>query len=134
MRSNKSKPENKRAEVSTPSSVKIDVQTTKVFERQARRLMKKYSSLKEEIRRLVEELERNPTCGTPLGHQCYKIWLAIVSKGKGKSGGARIITYFVSDDSIVLLLSIYDKSERITITDKELTELLEAVTQSEPQS
>jgi mRNA-degrading endonuclease RelE of RelBE toxin-antitoxin system len=114
--------------------VKIDVRTTKVFERQARRLMKKYSSLKEEIRKLAEVLAHNPTCGTPLGHQCYKIRLAIASKGKGKAGGARIITYFVADNSIVLLLSIYDKSEKITITDKELTELLATVPQAETQS
>jgi hypothetical protein len=95
--------------------------------------MKKYSSLKEEIRILAEELERNPTCGTPLGHQCYKIRLAIASKSKGKAGGARVITYFVSDESIVFLLSIYDKSEKVTITDGELTELLAAVTQAETQ-
>jgi hypothetical protein len=94
--------------------------------------MKKYASLKEEIRGLVEELERNPTCGTPLGHQCYKIRLAIASKGKGKAGGARVITYFVSDESIVFLLSIYDKSEKTTMTDSELTKLLTALTQTEP--
>ena len=106
------------------SSTKIDVQTTKVFERQARRLMKKYPSLKEEIRSLAETLEENPTCGTPLGQQCYKIRLAVASKGRGKAGGARVITYFISDESTIFLLSIYDKSEQATITDEELAALL----------
>ena len=107
--------------------MKVDVRSIKVFERQARRLMKKYPSLKEEIRTLVGELEKNPVCGTPLGHQCYKIRLAIASKGRGRSGGARVITYFVSDESVVFLLSIYDKSEQVTITDGELTELLASI-------
>ena len=73
---------------------------------------------------LVEKLEKNPTLGTPLGHQCYKIRLAVASKGKGKSGGARVITYLVSDESIVYLISIYDKSEQVTLTDSELIELM----------
>src|SRR5215469_1929238 len=125
MKSNRSKPEKKKAEAREPSSMKIDVQTIKVFERQARRLMKKYPSLKEEILELVETLERNPTCGTPLGHQCYKIRLAIASKGKGRAGGARVITYFISDESTIYLLSIYDKSEKVSITGAELAALLE---------
>ena len=127
MRSNKSKPEKIVVEAHENSSVNFDVRTIKKFERQARRLVKKYPTLKKEIGVLVEKLEKNPTLGTPLGHQCYKIRLAIASKGKGKSGGARVITYFVSDESIVYLLSIYDKSEQVVLTDGELTELLAAV-------
>ena len=53
-----------------------------------KRLHKKYTSLEEEIEELGQELRRNPTMGTPIGHSCYKIRLAIKSKGKGKSGGA----------------------------------------------
>jgi hypothetical protein len=98
-----------------------------VFERQAWRLMKKYPSLKEEIRTLVEELEKNPVCGTPLGHQCYKIRLAIASKGRGRSGGARVIPILFRTYQWFFLLSIYDKSEQVTITDGELTELLSSI-------
>jgi mRNA-degrading endonuclease RelE of RelBE toxin-antitoxin system len=105
----------------------FDVRTIEKFERQARHLVKKYPSLKEEIRLLIEKLEKNPTCGTPLGHQCYKVRLAIASKRKGKAGGARVITYFLSNESVVYLLSIYDNSEQITITDDELTELLASI-------
>jgi mRNA-degrading endonuclease RelE of RelBE toxin-antitoxin system len=50
--------------------------------------------------------------------------LAIASKGKGKSGGARIITYVYVDGKIVYLLSIYDKSEQSYITDKKLKALI----------
>ncbi len=74
---------------------------------------------------LGEELQENPTLGTPLGQDCYKIRLAIKSKGKGKSGGARIITYLVTDNEEVILLTIYDKQGKDNISEKELKELLD---------
>lgn len=94
------------------------------FDRQLKRLIKKYPSLKEEYFDLIESLEQNPKQGTNLGNNCYKIRLAIASKRKGKSGGARVITNFVIADATVYLLSIYDKSEKENLTDKELNELL----------
>jgi len=62
--------------------------------------------------------------GVSSGHDCYKIRLAIKSKGKGKSGGARVITYVKIVDGNVFLLTIYDKSDRDTITEKELLALI----------
>jgi hypothetical protein len=73
---------------------------------------------------LVHDLKKNPEQGTAIGRNCFKILIAIASKGKGKSGGARIITNFVVTDATVYLLSIYDKSEKENLTDKELDELL----------
>ncbi len=87
------------------------VKTISVFERQAKRLMKKYPSLKKEIRELSVKLKEKADYGTPVGHNCYKIRLAIASKGKGKSGGARVITHVIFKNNIVYLLSVYDKSE-----------------------
>lgn len=97
------------------------------FDRQLKRLCKKYPSLKEEFLDLVESLEMNPEQGTILGNKCYKIRIAILSKGKGKSGGARVITYFILTEKTVYLLSIYDKSEQENLTDKELGELLKFI-------
>ncbi|HEU0226765.1 MAG TPA: type II toxin-antitoxin system RelE/ParE family toxin [Arachidicoccus soli] len=104
-----------------------NVKSITLFEKQAKKLLKKYTSLKTELWQLVQELKENPTQGTELGKGCYKIRIAIASKGKGKSGGARIITNFVVRDKTVYLLSIYDKSEKETITDKELIELLQYI-------
>ncbi len=56
-----------------------------------------------------------------------KIRLSIASKGKGKFGGTRIITHFIVTDSTVYLLSIFDKSEKENLTDKELKELLSSI-------
>lgn len=99
------------------------------FRKELKRLAKKYSSLKVDFAKLFENLEINPTQGTPLGKNCFKIRLAITSKGKGKSGGGRVITNFVIADQTVYLLSIYDKSEKINLSDKELEELLKTVSE-----
>ncbi len=104
-----------------------NVKSIGVFERQAKRLVKKYASLKKELLELVQELKENPTHGTPIGKNCFKIRISIASKGKGRSGGARVITHFVVTDTTVYLLSIYDKSEQVNLSDKELGELLKYI-------
>ncbi|MBW3545736.1 MAG: type II toxin-antitoxin system RelE/ParE family toxin [Bacteroidetes bacterium] len=73
---------------------------------------------------MVENLQQEPQQGIPLGNNCYKIRLAITSKGKGKSGGARVITYLKLADNTIYLLSIYDKSGQESISDSDLKELL----------
>ena len=97
------------------------------FDKQFKRLVKKYPSLKKELIDLITSLKTEPTNGFALGNECYKIRLAIASKGKGKSGGARGITYVAITDKEIFLLSIYDKSEQEDIGDKELIRLLELV-------
>lgn len=103
------------------------IKTIAVFEKQAKRLVKKYASLKNELLVLVSKLKENPEQGTPIGKNCFKIRIAIASKGKGKTGGSRVIANFVISDATVYLLSIYDKSEKENLTDKELVELLEDI-------
>jgi len=76
---------------------------------------------------LADSLETNPAQGISLGHNCYKIRLSISSKGKGKSGGARIITHVHISETTVYLLSIYDKNEISDITDKELKMLIKFI-------
>lgn len=97
------------------------------FDRQLKKLLKKYPSLKIEITELINTLKSHPNKGTPLGNNCYKIRLAIASKGKGKSGGARVITYLTIQEEKVFLLSIYDKSEQDTISDSQLLMLLRKI-------
>ncbi|MBC9796731.1 type II toxin-antitoxin system RelE/ParE family toxin [Sinomicrobium sp. FJxs] len=103
------------------------VKSIQIFEKQAKRLIKKYPSLKLELLTLIHQLKESPEQGTPIGRSCYKIRLAIKSKGKGKSGGARIITNVIVHEDTVYLLSIYDKSAKDNLTDKELDELLQSL-------
>jgi mRNA-degrading endonuclease RelE of RelBE toxin-antitoxin system len=105
--------------------------TIPVFDKQLKRLSKKFPSLKMEYEELLDTLEINPKQGKSLGRNCYKIRLAIASKGKGKSGGARVILHIVISDKTVYLLTIYDKSEKENISEKELNELLMQISESE---
>lgn len=107
----------------------FSVETLPDFEKEAKRLAKKYASLKNDLLKLIERLETNPTEGTPLGNNFYKIRLAIKSKAKGKSGGARVITFVKIIKSKVYLASIYDKSHQDSISDKELKWLADIVNQ-----
>lgn len=101
--------------------------TYPTFERELKRLAKKYRSIKTDYQKLLEELQQAPLSGADLGRGLHKVRMAISAKGKGKSGGARVITLILSyseEESEIGLLYIYDKSERETITDTELTDLL----------
>lgn len=102
----------------------FNVKSIDVFEKQAKRLIRKFPSLKFELLELVQKLKETPEMGVHIGNNCYKIGISIASKGKGKRGGARVITNFVISETMVYLLSIYDKSERDTISEKEISELL----------
>jgi mRNA-degrading endonuclease RelE of RelBE toxin-antitoxin system len=95
------------------------------FTKQAKQLLKKYPSLRSDLEKLKTILESNPQTGTPLGKDCFKVRISITSKGKGKSGGGRIITYVKIVNETVYLLTIYDKSERETISSKELQYLID---------
>jgi mRNA-degrading endonuclease RelE of RelBE toxin-antitoxin system len=101
-----------------------NVELSANFKKEAKRLIKKYPSLKTELSELFNELEENPTTGTPLGNDIYKIRLAVASKNKGKSGGARVLSFVKVIQTTVLLFSIYSKGEKDTISDKEIEELL----------
>jgi len=94
------------------------------FKKEAKKLIKKYASLPAELANLFEELSVNPTCGKHLGNDIYKIRIAISSKGKGKSGGARVLTYVKVSDEEVLVFTIYSKGSRDSISDKEIKQLI----------
>ncbi len=97
---------------------------TSRFEKELKRLVKKFPSMKEEFALLIETLNTKPESGTFIGNNCYKIRIAIASKGKGKSGGARALTYFYYHSSTVYLLTIYDKSEKEDLKPGELKEMI----------
>jgi mRNA-degrading endonuclease RelE of RelBE toxin-antitoxin system len=94
------------------------------FEKEAKSLFKKYKSLKNDLSALFTSLHENPNQGVSLGKDCYKIRMAITSKGKGKSAGARVITCIKVTRETLYLLSIYDKSSKEDITDNELMQLI----------
>lgn len=101
-----------------------NVKTIPRFEKELKRLLRKYPSLKADFISLVEELEKNAQQGISLGNNCFKIRLSITSKGKGKSGGARVITFVRVVESTVYLLTIFDKAEKESVAHQEIKALL----------
>ena len=67
--------------------------------------------MKANLQQLIHLLAEEPKTGTDLGHGIHKIRMAISSKGKGKSGGSRVISFLVKEDNEVYLVHIYDKSQ-----------------------
>ena len=100
------------------------IKSSPQFRSEAKQLTKKYPSLADEIAQLYKELHNNPRMGEPLGLDCFKIRLAVASKGGGKSGGTRVITCVRIVKDQIDLLSIYDKSERSTYKKHELVALI----------
>lgn len=88
------------------------------FGRELKSLAKKYPSIKNDIINVVQNIEKELTQADDLGYGFKKIRLNIKSKGKGASGGARIIsleTIISFDKTNVFLLSIYNKGDFDTI-------------------
>ena len=112
----------------------FEIRTTERFRKEAKRLSKKYPSLKNDLLVLLTQLEDNPKAGKALGNHFYKIRLQIKSKGKGKSGGARVITHVEItlkneglENGFIYVATIYDKSEISSIDEAQLKFLLKEI-------
>ena len=107
------------------------VRTIPPFDKEFKALKKKYPSIKDDLETLKKELQENPEAGTEIADDIYKIRMAIRSKGRGKSGGARVIYLNLfsqkTDNDEIVLLAIYDKSDRESITDKEVRQALKEI-------
>jgi len=94
------------------------------FKRDFKKLAKKYKYIDEDIRKVVLELKEYPKSGIPLKHNCYKIRVANSSTPIGKSGGFRVIYYFIDERNNLYLMNIYSKTQKENISENELLKLL----------
>jgi hypothetical protein len=107
---------------------------TKQFKKSFKALYKKIPSLSSDYRKFEAAFSENPKLGTDLGGGFRKVRISVQSKNKGKSGGARIITYEMcvkQQENIIILIDIYDKNEKETISEKEYTDILKRFLLSE---
>ncbi len=109
------------------SSKVIEILLTETFKKNFKSLRKKYISIDKDLSDVIEELKINPNYGTSLGNNCFKVRIKINSKNKGKSSGARLITFYRSANNIVYLLTIYDKSNISSITPTEINEIINSI-------
>ena len=93
--------------------------------RSIKRLNKRYPNIVADLKKLEASLQINPTQGISLGDGLYKIRMAITDKNTGKSGGARVITYYLGDD-VLTLIFIYDKSEMASVSKQDLLALVQS--------
>jgi len=105
----------------------FSIKTIAAFDKEIKALSKKYLSIRSDFAVLLELLEKDPSSGIPLGKNCFKIRMNISSKGKGKSGGARVITCVKIVRKTIYLIAIFDKSDYATLSHSELKERLKEI-------
>jgi mRNA-degrading endonuclease RelE of RelBE toxin-antitoxin system len=101
-----------------------NIQATQRFKKELKQLAKKYKKVKIDYKNLLDSLENNPKLGTSLGNDCYKIRIPNSSVPTGKSGGFRVITLVKIKKDTIILLTIYSKTDKDTITNEELNSIL----------
>lgn len=102
----------------------FNIETTPRFDKDVKKLRKRFPKVKEDLKQLIAELKDNPTKGTHLGENIYKIRLQNSSISAGKSGGFRVISYYFLADTLYLV-TMYSKNDQDTILDKELKRIIQ---------
>ncbi|MCO5950841.1 type II toxin-antitoxin system RelE/ParE family toxin [Mucilaginibacter flavidus] len=102
----------------------FEFRTIPNFDRELKKLAKKYPSIKQDVSELAKSLIENPFQGESLGKNCFKVRMKITSKMAGKSGGSRVITCVKVLKERITLVSIYDKSDMENISDNFLDQVL----------
>ena len=102
----------------------LKIRTLSHFNKEVKKLFKKYKQLPDDLKVLSKELLANPKAGIELKNGCYKIRLANSSIPTGKSGGFRVIYYHIDTNNNIYLMSIYSKRELENIDDKIILNIL----------
>lgn len=105
----------------------IEIVYTDRFKKDLKQLSKRFRLIRQDLDSLIESLYENPKSGTLLGNDCYKIRLQNSSIPTGKSGGFRVITYYVVKNDRIYLMDIYSKTDQDSISDEEILEILKDI-------
>ena len=105
--------------------MKLIIKPLENFKKEAKKLAKKYKKISNDLKKLQEELLNNPKAGIDLGSNCYKIRIPNSSIPTGKSGGFRVIYYYIDQKGIIYLMCIYSKSDLENIEDNKILQLIE---------
>jgi mRNA-degrading endonuclease RelE of RelBE toxin-antitoxin system len=94
------------------------------FSKDVKKLFKKYKNISKDLKKLQDTLLKDPKSGIELGENLYKIRLVNSSIPTGKSGGFRVVYYYIDQQENIYLLTIYSKRELENISDERLAEIL----------
>ena len=114
--------------------MKYKIIPTPEFIKNLKSLSKKYKSIKKDMLELANKLEDNPTLGTSLGNNTFKLRVKNSDLNKGKSAGYRVITYCINELKEISLITIYSKSDKENILDLELIELIRQIKHNKSES
>jgi mRNA-degrading endonuclease RelE of RelBE toxin-antitoxin system len=104
-----------------------NILTIPEFDKNIKKLSKRYKLIKNDLFSLIELLRKNPHEGIRLFGSCYKIRLGNSSVPTGKSKGFRVITYCIDEENNLYLLSIYSKSDQENLKEEDIIELLKNI-------
>ena len=96
------------------------------FKKDAKQLAKKYAKLSIDLQKLNDTLSENPKAGIALSGGLHKLRLQNSSSNSGKSGGFRVIYYYIDEKNNIYLMKIYSKTEIENISEEKLVEILAA--------
>lgn len=102
----------------------LTIKPLETFKKEVKKLHKKYKNISNDLKELQKQLEQNPKAGIDLGANCYKIRLQNSSIPTGKSGGFRVVYYYIDNYGMIYLMSIYSKTELENISDEKILEIL----------
>jgi len=100
------------------------IETIPRFEKDVKKLKKKFPKIKNDLVDFIDKLSSNPELGIDLGKNIFKVRVPNSSIPTGKSGGFRVITYY-KKDTILYLVTIYSKTEQNTILIEKLKRIIQ---------
>ncbi|HEY9700861.1 MAG TPA: type II toxin-antitoxin system RelE/ParE family toxin [Allocoleopsis sp.] len=110
----------------------IEIKFAEEFKRDLRRLAKKYPHIRSDIQPIIEQLQAGNFIGVQIPKTqevFYKVRIKNSDITKGKSGGYRLI-YHIQGNTIIIMMTIYAKSEQEDISAKRIQAILKEFNQS----
>ena len=111
--------------------MKYQVMITPRFEKDIKAYKKRFPKIDEDMDEVINQLEKGNFLGDqinevhlPNDEGVYKVRVANTSARQGKSGGFRLVYYVVKNQWEIYLLTIYSKTDKSNISDKEIIKII----------
>jgi mRNA-degrading endonuclease RelE of RelBE toxin-antitoxin system len=116
------------------SGKQVDIRFTPEFKRNLRALSKRYRAIRADIEPIIEQLRVGQFTGDQVprtGYTIYKLRVRNSNARKGSRGGYRLI-YYLQSPSLVILITIYSKSDQSDVSAVEIRRFIREFESSSP--